>query len=246
MQRILGVLGGMGPLATVDFMEKLVTATPADRDQDHVAVIAASLPQIPDRSDAITGDGPSPLAAMVGTLGRLERAGAQAIAIACNTAHHWHADIQRHTALPVLHIADAAIGEMTSAGAGHGTRVGVLATTGTLEAGIFRHRLADAGMDCVDLTAGDQQSLVMAGIRAVKGGDMDTGAALLAAAADALRARGAERIIMACTEVPPAMAHAGAHAGRQGPGYVDATAALARACVAWARVNEDAVEQIAA
>ncbi len=106
--RILGVLGGMGPLATVDFLQKLIEETPASRDQDHIPVIAYSVPQIPDRPLAILGKGESPLPHMLEGIHTLKRAGAQAIAIACNTAHYWYDDLVLQGGLPILHIADAA------------------------------------------------------------------------------------------------------------------------------------------
>ena len=242
MQHILGILGGMGPLATVDFMEKIIRATPAERDQDHVPVITASIPQIPDRSDAITGTGPSPLTAMVTSARRLQRAGAQAIAIPCNTAHRWHADIERHTDLPMFHMADAAVAAVTGSGVSAGSRVGILATTGTLAFGMYQQRLAAAGMQALALTDQAQDGLVMAGIRAVKAGDTDNGGAKLAAAADGLLAQGAERIILACTEIPPALAAA----GRRDGVYIDATDALARACVDWALDGQSEFAQQAA
>lgn len=167
---------------------------------------------------------------MLGVVRRLERSGARAIAIPCNTAHRWQPEIQRRTQLPVFHIVDAVIDAMIADGAQPGDAVGLLATTGTLEAGIYAERLAARGMRLVTPAAGDQEDLVMAGIRAVKGGDLRTGAQRLAAAADTLLARGASRIVMGCTEVPPALAGA----GRGGGTYVDATDALARACVDWA------------
>jgi len=94
---MLGVLGGMGPMATVDFLKKLVEATPAARDQDHLGVMVAQAPGIPDRTGAILGEGPDPLPAMTIALRRLEAAGATRIAIPCNTAHHWHGALQALT-----------------------------------------------------------------------------------------------------------------------------------------------------
>src|SRR5688572_33509583 len=90
MSPLLGVLGGMGPLATVDFLAKLIEETGAERDEDHVPVVVYSVPQIPSRPAAILHGGASPLPAMLEGVRTLERAGATAIAIACNTAHYWH------------------------------------------------------------------------------------------------------------------------------------------------------------
>lgn len=238
MPRILGVLGGMGPLATVDFMAKVISATPATRDQDHVPVIAASVPQVPDRTEAIEGGGVSPLAAMVDGIRRLELGGAESIAIACNTAHYWYDEMQAETELPIFHIADVAIQTL---GAGV-ARVGILATAGTISAGIYSKRLADAGMDALVPDDADQDALVMGGINAVKAGDVAAGGQLLAKAADVLRANGAERIILGCTEVPPGLAAADEMRGD----CVDATDALARACVAWALAGQAEADQTGA
>ena len=118
---VLGVLGGMGPLATVDFLQKLIEETPATRDQEHVPVVAYSVPQMPERPPAIVGNGESPLPHMLEGVLTLKRAGAKAVAIACNTAHFWYDDLVRDGGLPILHIADAACASL-----GDARRVGLL------------------------------------------------------------------------------------------------------------------------
>src|SRR5688572_3963986 len=105
---ILGVLGGMGPLATVDLLQKLIEETPATRDQDHVPFVAYSVPQIPDRPSAILSGAESPLPHMLAGIATLKNAGAGTVAIACNTAHYWYDDLVQQGGLPILHIADAA------------------------------------------------------------------------------------------------------------------------------------------
>src|SRR5215207_1044646 len=112
MKKVLGVLGGMGPLATVDFLRKLIEETPAARDEDHLPVIAWSVPQIPERPAAITGNGESTLPALLDGIRTLKDAGAIVIAIPCNTAHYWYDDIVREGGLPIVHIADAALDEL--------------------------------------------------------------------------------------------------------------------------------------
>src|SRR4051812_14632246 len=104
-RRVLGVLGGMGPLATVDFLKKLIEETPATRDQDHVPVVVYSVPQIPDRPGAILEATESPLPAMLEGVRVLKGAGAAALAIACNTAHYWYDELSAE-GVPVVHIAD--------------------------------------------------------------------------------------------------------------------------------------------
>ncbi|MGU3420585.1 aspartate/glutamate racemase family protein [Methylobacterium sp. D54C] len=228
---MLGVLGGMGPMATVDFLAKLVRATPAGRDQDHIPTLVCSAVDIPDRADAILGTGPDPLPALRAALARLEAGGATRIAIPCNTAHHWHAALQAATALPILHIVDAVAETLaeTLARTGSGGRIGLLATDGTLRSGLYPERLARHGLAC---RAPDEagQAAVSAAIRLVKADRVAEATPLLEAQVRALAEAGCDRVVMACTEIPLALA------GSDPSGLlVDATEALARACVAACR-----------
>lgn len=228
---MLGVLGGMGPMATVDFLAKLVRATPAGRDQDHIPTLVCSAVDIPDRADAILGTGPDPLPALRAALARLEAGGATRIAIPCNTAHHWHAALQAATALPILHIVDAVAETLARSGTGTGSggRIGLLATDGTLRSGLYPERLARHGLAC---RAPDEagQAAVSAAIRLVKAGRVAEATPLLEAQVRALAEAGCDRVVMACTEIPLALA------GSDPSGLlVDATEALARACVAACR-----------
>ncbi len=215
---VIGVLGGMGPMATVDFMRKVILLTPVSRDQDHLPLIAYSVPQVPDRSASIVEGTESPLPAMIQGLRTLVRAGVECIAIPCNTAHHWYDDLARESSVPVLHIVDAA-------------GVGLLATAGTLNVGIYQARLASRGYECILPDDGDMETLVTPGIGLVKAGRMAQAEELLRAAADNLLGRGAGAVILGCTEIPVALKDSDASGGR----YVDATAALAEACVLWSR-----------
>lgn len=230
---MLGVLGGMGPMATVDFLAKLVRATPAGRDQDHIPTLVCSAVDIPDRADAILGAGPDPLPAMRAALARLEAGGATRIAIPCNTAHHWHAALQAGTALPILHIVDAVAETLarteTGIAAGTGGRIGLLATDGTLRAGLYRERLARRGLTCLGPDP-EGQAAVAAAIRLVKAHRVAEARPLLEAQVRALAEAGCDRVVMACTEIPIALAGSDP-SGR----LVDATEALARACVAACR-----------
>lgn len=222
---MLGVLGGMGPMATVDFMGKLVAATPAACDQDHPGVLVLQASEIPDRTRAILGHGPDPLPAMASALRRLEAAGATRIAIPCNTAHHWHGALQALTVLPILHIVDAVADALAARGCRDGT-IGLLATSGTLSAGIYPQRLARHGFAC---RAPDDQEAVMRAIRLVKAGAIAEAGTILREQAEALVAAGCDRVVLACTEIPLALAGPGAALA---PMLLDATEALARACVA--------------
>lgn len=236
MEKIVGILGGMGPLATADFLRKLVERTPAARDQEHIPVVVYSVPQIPDRNEAILHHGPSPLAGLLQGAEVLRRAGAGCIAIPCNTAHFWADQLAGQSTLPVLHIADAVIGKL-AASAAAGATIGLLGTAGTLAAGIYQQRLARAGYRAVLPDADEIDRLLMPGIRAVKRGDLAAGGRLLADAGQALHGRGAARLILACTEIPLALA---AVAAPGLPHCIDATACLAEACIDWWRAAQAA------
>lgn len=222
--RLLGILGGMGPLASADFVAKLIAATPASSDQDHVPFLLWSVPQIPDRNLALAGQGPSPVPAMLRGLHALRDAGCDLAVIPCNTAHNWYDALAAEAGLPILHMADAAC-----AGIGPGT-AGLIGTAGTIASGIYQRRLADRGIDCLVPDAAEVHDLVMPGIYRVKQGDLAGGAAAFARVAQGLARRGAGTIILACSEVPPALAVLPAD---DLPPTVDATAALAAACVRW-------------
>ena len=227
MSRLIGILGGMGPLATVDLMAKIVTHTPASRDQDHVPVLAWNVPQVPDRQRALTGDGPSPLPAMQEGIARLNAAGATCIAIACNTAHHWHADLQAASKAPILHIARITLAVLQREQLGG--PVGLIATHGTLAARLYQDLLEPAGIACLLPDARQMEELFVPGCYAIKRGAVGEGGRLLEALAEALVARGATRLLLACTEVPVGLERIDSALL---PVCIDPTLALAQACIA--------------
>lgn len=228
---LLGVLGGMGPLAAADFLAKLAAETPATRDQDHIPYIAWGVPQIPERPAAILQNGESPLPHMLRGIAALKQAGATTVAIACNTAHYWYDDLVRHGGLPILHIADAVCDLLAARGLTTGT-VGLLGTDGTVAAGFFQQRFAARGLNCVVSSRRDQDTLVLPAIACVKANDLPRAHELAVRAVLRLQADGAQAVVLACTETPLAIEYAGSPVT---PHCVDATRALARACVAWHR-----------
>jgi aspartate racemase len=225
---LLGVLGGMGPLATVDFMHKLVQEMPAAVDQDHVPVVAWNVAQIPDRQKFLAGTGESPLPAMLEGLQRLVAAGATRIVIPCNTAHNWFDALAAESSVPLIHIVDATLKVLRQQTAGAGGPVGLIATRGMLASGLYQKRIEAEGLSCLCSTEEELDRMFTPGCYAVKGGDVENGARLLEQAADALLDRGATRFIMACTEVPVAFERINS---RYLPISIDTNRALARACV---------------
>lgn len=214
------MLGGMGPAATADFMTKLVNLTDAEQDQDHIPVVVCSIPQTPDRSAAILAKDDAPLPFMLEGLRALERAGADVVAIACNSAHHWHDQFSLASDLQVLHIANAVAARLT---AERCERAALLATSGAVASGFYQRRLAGVVREVMTPGANGQQK-VDALIRAVKAGRAEAGQGY--EIVEEALARGADRIILGCTELPIVFA------GAPFEGVcVDSTAALAQTCI---------------
>lgn len=227
---MLGVLGGMGPLAGATFMQRLTLLTPATRDQDHIPAVLWSDPRVPDRTAARLSGGADPLPALLRGVRGLEAAGCGAIAIACNTAHGWFDEMQAATRLPILHIVEAAADELLRLGVVSGP-VGLLATRGTLAMGLYQDRFMQRGHDCLVPPDDEMNAVVMPAIDAVKANRPAEAYAPLAEAAHRLMARGARAVVLGCTEVPLGIA-----AGPALPFPVsDTIDALARAAIAWAR-----------
>ncbi len=215
---VLGVLGGMGPAATVDFLAKLQAFTPAKSDQDHIRVLVDINPKVPDRNAPGSQAGPV-LAEMAGAL---QGAGADVLAIACNTAHAYADLIQRASGLPLIDMIETASSAARDLGA---RRVGVLGTKGALR--LYREYLAAQAMGIVALPPARQEDF-MATIYKIKAGDLGPDArAEMAAYAAELIADGAEAVIAGCTEAPLVVGAKDVKAP-----FLDAGELLARRCVA--------------
>jgi aspartate racemase len=225
----VGILGGMGPLATVDLMHKMISARAAARDQEHVPVVAHNDARIPDRQLFLRGEGPSPLPALFAALDRLNSMGAAVIVIPCNTAHIWFDDLSGHSRAPILHIAESALDALLGMGEATGP-IGLIATQGTVAAGFYQARIAARGYASVVNTGAELERWFTPGCYAVKAGQLETGGRLFEAAAQCLIERGATRLILACTEVPVGLAAVHSALLERS---IDATEALARAAISW-------------
>lgn len=228
MMRKVGVLGGFGPAATVDFLNQLVRITPARRDQDHLPVLAAILPQVPDRSAAILGQGPDPLPFLLEGIDLLNQCDVAFIAIPCNSSHHWYAQLSAHSRAPILHIARACVERLPPS---PGRSVLVLATRGVLRSGFYRAALREAGWHSMDALAQGLQPEVDHCIAQVKAGDAEGAGATLGLVLRRAQEGGASCVILGCTELPLAARHC----DTLGLVLADSTRALAEAVLAQAR-----------
>lgn len=230
--KVLGVLGGMGPLASAQFMLRLTLLTPAERDQEHVPAILWSDPRIPDRTAARRGQGPDPLPWLLRGIHGLRDAGCGAIAIPCNTAHGWYDRMAAEGGLPILHIVDAAAVELQRLGVARGT-IGLMGTAATLEMRLYQDRLENQGWSCIVPDQEQMDRLVTPAIAAVKANRVAKAFHPLAEVVNSLAARGASAVILGCTEIPLGVQAGPADALRVP--VVDTIDSLARVAIEWAR-----------
>ena len=198
----VGVLGGMGPEATVDFMARVVALTGGVTDQDHVRMLVDHNPRVPNRQAAIrSGDGKDVCAALAAMAVGLERAGADFLVMPCNSAHVFADAIREAVAIPLVSIIDCALREVAR-GTPRARRAGVLATDGLLATGLYQQALAAAGVEAL-VPQGEELDRLMALIGRVKAGDKrrDVGEGM-GTLAELLVSAGAEAIVAACTEIP--------------------------------------------
>lgn len=200
---ILGVLGGMGPLATAAFYANLIAATPATSDQDHLHVVIDSNPTVPDRTSYLLGRGPDPRPALVQSSSRLRALGAGLLVMPCNTASAFRTDIEAAVGIPVFDWIAAATDGLAEREV---RRVGLLATDGTLKTRLYHDAAEARGMECITPSDEDQASLMRIIYDEIKAGRM-TAALLrdLVLTASNLSRLGADALVLGCTELPLAL-----------------------------------------
>lgn len=229
----LGIVGGIGPAATVDFMAKVVRHTPASTDQAHVRMLVDHNPQIPDRTAHLLHNGDDPSLALFSACVRLEEGGASAIALPCNTAHAFVARIQPHLGVPIVNMLDETVRCIVSR-FGIGSCVGLLATSGTIESFVY-HDAADARLTLITPDEQFQQCVMQAiyGPQGVKAGFTEGACRTeLDAAIAHLVARGAQVVVLGCTELPLVLGEQDAYiVNGTTVAIVDPTSILARHCV---------------
>lgn len=198
MRRVVGILGGMGPEATVLLMQKVIDATPARDDADHVPLLVDQNPQVPSRiARLIEGTGADPAPVLVGMARRLEAAGAEALAMPCNTAHHFGPEIAAAVGIPFLDMVALSAAEAGRL-CGAAGRVGLLCSPAVRRVGLFDKALAVHGLEPVYPR---DEAALLAAIRQIKAeGPIALARATLAAASGELLEAGAEVQIVACTE----------------------------------------------
>ena len=233
----IGILGGMGPEATLDCFSKIIRNTPAKIDQDHLRVVIDSNPKVPDRTAAIISNGESPVPLAIEGCRALERAGADFIIIPCVSIHFFIRQIQEQSNLPIISIFDA-VAEALKRDYSQIKTVGLLATNGTVKGGLFQKRLAEDRIKTVTPNE-DVQSRIMAAIYDIKNAQPSRSRSEITAdlviAAESVISRkpnAAQAIVAGCTEIPLALKQEDLSVP-----YLDSLTILARSAVLRAGLN---------
>ena len=194
----LGVIGGLGPMATAYYLELMIRMTDAGRDQEHPEIIVLNIPTIPDRTAYILGrSDESPLEPMVELGKQLKSLGATMLATPCITAHYFHEMLQDGIGLPLIHGIRCTAQTLFDAGV---RKVGLMATDGTVQSGIFQRQVEELGMELVLPGEEGQRGVMTLIYDQVKAG-LEPEMALFAAIRDELRTKGAQAVVLGCTEL---------------------------------------------
>jgi aspartate racemase len=197
--KTVGVIGGLGPAATLDFFDRILRRTKAVRDQDHLRLIIDNNTKVPDRNAASKGEGPSPGGVIAASARGLQDAGAEFVVMACNAAHAYEAEIRAALTVPFISMIEETVKTVTGLGA---KRAGVLAADPCLRAGLYQDGLRKAGVEPVLLPEPSQRTF-MELIYRIKSGDTgDVVRRSMATLAKKLEALGTDVIVAGCTEVP--------------------------------------------
>ena len=224
-EKIIGILGGMGPEATIDLFYKIIKFTPSDKDQDHLRIIIDNNPKIPDRTAAILGKGEDPLPALQKSARNLEKAGVDFIIIPCNTAHYFLSQIQKSVKIPILNMIEETAKEIQKR-ISPIQKVGLLASIGTYKTEIYHQHFKKYNIEIISPEEKDKEK-VMKAIYTVKAGNLSEKIKKnILKIAQKLIDKRAEAIITGCTEIPLILKE-----GDIPVPIIDPTQALAKAAV---------------
>lgn len=199
-EKIVGILGGMGPEATVELMRRIVEKTPANVDNDHIRCVVDQNAKVPNRVLSIQGEIPSAGPILADMAKRLENYGADILCMPCNTAHFYLSEIQKEISIPFIDMLTCTV-EYICKKYPSETRIGIASTIGTKETNLYRDRLAHAGLEAVHSKPAIQERLsaVIANVKA--GNTSQDTRNELNLIVDEMRKENISVIVMACTEL---------------------------------------------
>ena len=227
MLKTIGIMGGMGPAATVDLMSRIISMTDASADQEHIPMIVDSNTRIPDRTEAILGRGESPVPEMLASAKRLEAAGADFIVIACHAAHYYVPEIKDKIGIPVIDMPEETAKLLKMNGV---NRAAVLATDGTVRSGLYGAALERFGIQTVYPDDRQQKTVMSLVYDYVKKGVTDPAdlpREEMTSIIGDLSSQGAEALLLASTELPIAFSIMGLRSNA----FIDPTVVLAKSAI---------------
>ena len=201
-KKTVGIIGGMGPLATADLFKKIVVNTKANKDQEHIKILIDNNTDIPDRTEAIINNGKSPLPQLIKSAVSLWVMGAEILAMPCNTAHYFISEIQKNVDIPILNMIEVTGDALLERGI---KTVGLLATEGTINSGIYQDVFGKKGIEIIVPSKKEQTVISDLIYKGVKAGDRDYDASSARDVMESILQRGAETLVLGCTELPVAV-----------------------------------------
>lgn len=197
----LGILGGMGPAASAEYITRLIQQTNASCDQEHIPFVLWNEPRTPDRSTSLRNGDNRPLPYLLQGIQVLKDAGCNFVVIPCNTAHFWYDELIK-LRIPIVHIVDSVANALRDVNVDSGT-IGIMGTQATIELGLYQDRLTD--WNCIVPSQEEMDDIVQPAIDLIKSGDMSKAYDMFMIVIDSLIARGAQAVVLGCTEIPLAV-----------------------------------------
>ena len=201
MVKKLGILGGMGPAASAEFVNRLIAQTSASCDQDHIPFVLWSDPRVPDRSTSLRNKDDLPLSWLLNGIQGLKSAGCNCIVIPCNTAHFWFDEMKKQASWnsKIIHIVELQDVNVTN------STIGIIGTQATIELGLYQYKLNKLGWNCITPTKEEMDTLVQPAINLIKANNNEAAQPLIMTVVNRLIDSGAKAVVLGCTELPLAV-----------------------------------------
>ena len=209
MVKKLGILGGMGPAASAEFVNRLIAQTSASCDQEHIPFVLWSDPRVPDRSTSLRNKDDLPLSWLLNGIQGLKSAGCNCIVIPCNTAHFWFDEMKKQASWnsKIIHIVDSVVDALQDVNVTNST-IGIIGTQATIELGLYQYKLNKLGWNCITPTKEEMDTLVQPAINLIKANNNEAAQPLIMTVVNRLIDSGAKAVVLGCTELPLAVKQA--------------------------------------
>lgn len=199
MKKTIGIIGGMGPMATIDLYKKIVDLTPAHSDREHLHLIIDNNTSIPDRTESILGYGEEAIFELVRSAIKLESMGADLLIMPCNTAHFYYDEIKKYIRIPFINMVEETVKEIRHRGI---NKVGILATDGTIKSGVYVDMCERYGVEYLIPDEIGQREVMHIIYEGIKAGNFAIDIEGFKLVVNKLKRLGAEALVLGCTELP--------------------------------------------